>query len=61
MGVRTPQAVRQKGGLMLPTEWLPPCGTVLALDVRPGLEADHSAAIDGLTRYDSEFRPRVAP
>jgi nickel/cobalt transporter (NiCoT) family protein len=61
IGVRTPQAVRQKVGLMLPTEWFPLCGTVLPLGVRHGLDADHLAAIDGLTRYNSESRPRLAP
>jgi high-affinity nickel-transport protein len=34
---------------------------VLALGVRHGLDADHLAAIDGLTRYNCESRPRLAP
>jgi len=35
-------------------DWLPLCATVLALGMRHGLDADHLAAIDGLTRYNSQ-------
>jgi nickel/cobalt transporter (NiCoT) family protein len=45
---------------MLPTDWLPLCGAVFVLGIRHGLDADHLAAIDGLTRYNSEARPRLA-
>ncbi len=44
----------------MPIDWLPLCGTVLTLGVRHGLDADHLAAIDGLTRYNSEARPSLA-
>lgn len=40
--------------------WLPLCATVFALGVRHGLDADHVAAIDGLTRFNREARPQLA-
>lgn len=45
---------------MLPTDWLPLAGATLALGIRHGLDADHLAAIDGITRYNSESSPRLA-
>jgi nickel/cobalt transporter (NiCoT) family protein len=41
-------------------DWLPLCGTVLVLGVRHGLDADHLAAIDGLTRFNFATSPRLA-
>jgi high-affinity nickel-transport protein len=41
-------------------EWLPLGVTVLALGMRHGLDADHLAAIDGLTRYNSYVGSRLA-
>lgn len=46
--------------MTMPVGWLPLCGTVLALGLRHGLDADHLAAIDGLTRYNSTARPLLA-
>lgn len=40
--------------------WLPLCATVFALGIRHGLDADHVAAIDGLTRFNREARPQLA-
>jgi len=45
---------------MLATEWLPLCGATFVLGLRHGLDTDHLAAIDGLTRYNSESSPCVA-
>ena len=44
----------------LPGEWLPLVAVVFALGVRHGLDADHIAAIDGMTRFNSAERPRLA-
>lgn len=40
--------------------WFPLCATVFALGLRHGLDADHLATIDGLTRFNSATRPRLA-
>jgi high-affinity nickel-transport protein len=40
--------------------WLPLCFMVFVLGVRHGLDADHLATIDGLTRFNSNFRPNLA-
>ena len=40
--------------------WLPLCFTVFALGLRHGLDADHLAAIDGLTRFNATVRPGLA-
>jgi nickel/cobalt transporter (NiCoT) family protein len=40
--------------------WLPLCFTVFALGLRHGLDADHLATIDGLTRFNSSVRPNLA-
>lgn len=50
----------RKARLMLPADWLPLCGTIFVLGLRHGLDADHLAAIDGLTRYNSESSPRLS-
>jgi high-affinity nickel-transport protein len=40
--------------------WLPLCFTVFALGLRHGLDADHLATIDGLTRFNANARPNLA-
>lgn len=45
---------------MMSLSWWSLCGTVFVLGIRHGLDADHLAAIDGLTRYNCEARPRLA-
>jgi high-affinity nickel-transport protein len=40
--------------------WFPLCCTVFALGLRHGLDADHLAAIGGLTRFNSGVRPELA-
>jgi high-affinity nickel-transport protein len=40
--------------------WLPLCATVFALGLRHGLDADHLATIDGLTRFNSTAQPKLA-
>jgi nickel/cobalt transporter (NiCoT) family protein len=40
--------------------WFPLCCTVFALGLRHGLDPDHLAAIDGLTRFNSGVRPGLA-
>ena len=45
---------------MAAPDWLPLCGTALALGARHGLDADHLAAIDGLTRYNAFMGSRQA-
>lgn len=44
----------------LPTDWAALCGVVLLLGMRHGLDADHLAAIDGLTRLSSRDGRRYA-
>jgi high-affinity nickel-transport protein len=44
----------------LPAEWLPLVAVVFLLGLRHGLDADHLAAIDGMTRFNNESRPRLA-
>jgi high-affinity nickel-transport protein len=36
----------------MPIDWLTLCATVFALGLRHGLDADHLAAIDGMTRFN---------
>ncbi len=45
----------------LPTDWGALCAVVFLLGLRHGLDADHLAAIDGLTRLSSQLRRRFAP
>jgi len=40
--------------------WLPLCLSVFALGIRHGLDPDHLATIDGLTRFNSTVRPELA-
>jgi high-affinity nickel-transport protein len=40
--------------------WFPLCCTVFVLGLRHGLDADHLATIDGLTRFNSGVRPDLA-
>jgi high-affinity nickel-transport protein len=40
----------------LPTEWSALCSLVFLLGMRHGFDADHLAAIDGLTRLGSHHR-----
>jgi high-affinity nickel-transport protein len=40
--------------------WLPLCLSVFALGLRHGLDADHLAMIDGLTRFNGGARPELA-
>jgi high-affinity nickel-transport protein len=44
----------------LPREWLPLLAVVFALGARHGLDADHIAAIDGMTRFNSAHKPGLA-
>jgi high-affinity nickel-transport protein len=44
----------------LPLNWLPLCLSVFALGLRHGLDPDHLATIDGLTRFNSTVRPELA-
>lgn len=44
----------------LPTDWLALCTLVFTLGLKHGLDADHLVAIDGLTRFNSAARPRLA-
>lgn len=44
----------------LPTDWVALLGVVFMLGARHGLDADHLAAVDGLTRFNSTARPRLA-
>lgn len=45
---------------VLPTDWGALCTLVFLLGLRHGLDADHLAAIDGLTRVSSRHRQRHA-
>ncbi len=44
----------------LPSHWLSLVAVVFLLGLKHGLDADHLAAIDGLTRFNAGRRPRVA-
>ena len=44
----------------LPHDWLALSFLVFSLGIRHGLDADHLAAIDGLTRFSAQQRPRLA-
>ena len=44
----------------LPTEWSTLCLLVFMLGMRHGLDADHLATIDGLTRFNSRSNPGLA-
>ena len=45
----------------LPTHWLALIAAVFLLGVKHGLDPDHLAAIDGVTRYNARARPRLSP
>lgn len=44
----------------LPTDWLALAAVVFFLGLKHGLDPDHLAAIDGLTRYNAGTRPRLS-
>src|SRR5471032_607835 len=44
----------------LPTHWLALVGVVFLLGLKHGLDPDHLAAIDGLTRYNAARRPALS-
>jgi high-affinity nickel-transport protein len=44
----------------LPADWTALCAVVLLLGLKHGFDADHLAAIDGLTRYNSRLLRRFA-
>ena len=44
----------------LPTHWLSLVAVVFLLGLKHGLDPDHLAAIDGLTRYNARRRPRLS-
>src|SRR6185295_8279934 len=44
----------------LPSHWLSLVAVVFLLGLKHGLDADHLAAIDGLTRFNAHRRPLVA-
>ncbi len=44
----------------LPHDWLALAGVVFMLGLRHGLDADHLAAIDGMTRHNWSRNPRLA-
>ncbi len=44
----------------LPTHWLPLAAIVFLLGLKHGLDPDHLAAIDGLTRFNAGRRPLLA-
>ena len=41
-------------------DWLALVAIALTLGLKHGLDADHLVAVDGLTRFNAEFRPRFA-
>ncbi|HEX4332037.1 MAG TPA: nickel transporter [Usitatibacter sp.] len=44
----------------LPTHWLALVGVVFLLGLKHGLDPDHLAAIDGLTRFNARSRPLLS-
>jgi high-affinity nickel-transport protein len=44
----------------LPTQWLALVGVVFLLGLKHGLDPDHIAAIDGLTRFNARERPALS-
>lgn len=44
----------------LPAHWLSLVAVVFLLGLKHGLDPDHLAAIDGLTRFNAQARPRLA-
>src|SRR5258708_7260182 len=40
----------------LPADWMALCAVVVLLGLKHGVDADHLAAIDGLTRYNSRLQ-----
>src|SRR5947209_3130901 len=44
----------------LPSHWFSLISVVLLLGIKHGLDPDHLAAIDGLTRYNAASRPRLS-
>jgi high-affinity nickel-transport protein len=47
--------------MSIPTDdWLALVALALTLGLKHGLDADHLVAIDGLTRFNAQFRPRFA-
>lgn len=44
----------------LPTHWLSLIAVVFLLGLKHGLDPDHLAAIDGLTRFNAASRPRLS-
>ena len=44
----------------LPATWTALCALAFTLGMRHGLDADHLATIDGLTRYNARVNPRLA-
>ena len=44
----------------LPTQWLALVGVVFLLGLKHGLDPDHLAAIDGITRFNAASRPRLS-
>jgi high-affinity nickel-transport protein len=46
--------------MTLPDHWLSLVAVVFLLGLKHGLDADHLAAIDGLTRFNAARQPRVA-
>ena len=44
----------------LPTHWLALVGVVFLLGLKHGLDPDHLAAIDGLTRFNARARPALS-
>lgn len=44
----------------LPREWSALCAMIFLLGAKHGLDADHLATIDGLTRFNAHSKPRLA-